>query len=434
MLLDVGNATQITTLFNDEILTLSESADWSVWMKDVRDISDNTIYIYMKAMERFWIWSLYNPVRIDESFPSFQARYRKSLRSGFEITVNEYSDKYQDEVEVKVCSCTPLSKVTINKELAGINSYFYFTEEMKMIEDHRFINKLYEKQREAKSFLSSVGVKPSSVALETHGKKVSYMPPYKLGKNRQKIKYFPLELFDEFLEMAAPRERLIYLLCGASSARIGQALNLTLYDIDYDRQEVWLLDPKSDDKDIYGNKRVVWLKKEYGIDMNTKNIHNKPDLQFKYPIPASYEPLFWMNDKYKEMFFRTLTEYTKSETFVSETVRYPRHPFVFTTKTGKRVGARDTLSRLKTILRKLSAKHTGYDWINGLGLHSLRHFFGHYMAEIYARTGEEAIISITREAMGHSNPESTFIYFNISRETQRVLLKNLSEEIYGKGY
>ncbi len=60
---------------------------------------------------------------------------------------------------------------------------------------------------------------------------------------------------------------MIYLICGACGARIGQALNLTLYDIDYEKLEIWLLDPKSDEKDIYGNKRREWLKKEYNIDM-----------------------------------------------------------------------------------------------------------------------------------------------------------------------
>lgn len=44
-------------------------------------------------------------------------------------------------------------------------------------------------------------------------------------------------------------------------AKIGQTLNLTIYDLDYVKKSHWLLDPKIDDKDIYQNKRNKWLRK-----------------------------------------------------------------------------------------------------------------------------------------------------------------------------
>jgi len=156
--------------------------------------------------------------------------------------------------------------VTINKEIAGINSYFYFTEESDLIEDHRFINHLHERHRASRSFLAGVQIKKSPLALEVSGPKRKYLPPYKVSRNRQTIKYFPMELYDELLENAKPRERLLYLLCGACSARIGQALNLTLYDIDYENREVWLINPKSDDTGLISVSRRVWLKDEYDID------------------------------------------------------------------------------------------------------------------------------------------------------------------------
>ncbi len=432
MLVQTGINTEITTMHNDDLLTLADSGEWSVWMEETRVMSKNTIFAFMKAMERFWVWSLYNPIGIKQSFPAYQAKYRKSLRKGFEIIHKEYSQELEHTVEINIHKCKPLAKVTINKEFAGINSYFYFMEESELIEDHRFINQLHERHRAARSFLSSVEVKSSSVVVALHGKKLKYMPPYKVTRNRQKVKYFPLELFDELLYLAKPRERLIYLLCGACSARIGQALNITLYDIDYDKKEVWLLDPKSDYPDIYGNKRKEWLASEYGIDSEGENEHNTADLQFKYPIPLYHEELTWLNDKYKDLFFGTLKEYTKSKTYVSESVRYPRHPFLLTTKSGKRAHARDTLSRFKTLLRKLSLAHDGYEWINDLGLHSLRHSFGHSMAELYARTGDDSLIMITMEAMGHGSEESTFVYFNISSETKKRILKKHSKQIHTK--
>ena len=362
MLIRKGNRISIVTLFKDELLTLLNSLDWYVWMKQVRDLSDSTIKVFMKAMERFWIWSLYNPIEISEAFHVYQAKYRADLRNGYEISITNKDEEFDYEIKFIVSKSQPLSKSTINKEIAGINSYFYFVDESKLIEDNRFVNLLYERHKSANGFLAGIQIKKSSLVLEAFGKKIKYLPPYKLPRNRDAVKYFPLNLFDELLTIAKPRERLIYLLCGVCSARIGQALNLTLYDIDYDKKDVWLLDPKGDSLDVYGNKRRVWLKEEYTIDMLDPNeIHNTDDLQFKYPIPLHHSPLFWLNEKkYKELFFSTLKEYTQSKTFVTESTRFPSHPFMFVTSTGKRVHQKDTLTRFKTNLRKLSQKFPEY--------------------------------------------------------------------------
>lgn len=431
MLIKKGKSVSIATLFDNELVTLIDSEDWYVWMKSTRDLSDNTIRVFMKAMERFWIWSLYNPIQSKELFHMYQARYRESLRHGYIITLECYDEAFGDSISYSICESKPLQKTTINKELAGINSYFYFVDESELLDDHRFINHLYEKHRQAKSFLSSIQIKKSKLALEAFGKKVRYLPPYKVSKNKHKIKYFPLELFDELLTIAHPRDSLIYLLCGACSARIGQALNLTLYDLDYNKKDIWLLDPKNDYTDISGNKRRIWLRDEYGIDMYEDGEHNTQDLQFKYPIPLHHEPLFWINEeKYKSLFFTTLVNYTSLPSYLSEYARFPRHPFLFITKTGKRVHARDTLSRFKTNLRKLSQKNIDYEWINELGLHSLRHMFGHYMAEIYARKSDDSLIQITMEAMGHSSPQSTMVYFKMSTNTKREILQKHADELY----
>ncbi len=432
MLVKCSEGISICTIFNDEMIELDNSLNWNIWLKRVRDLADNTISTYMTAMDKFWIWSLYNPVGYEEKFPSYQARYREALRNGYSIVQKVNDEDFNEDLEIEIFSSPPLEKITINKELVGINSYFYFNEEQELLYDHRFINHLYERQRNAKSFLSGIDIKSSTLALEAFGTRIQYLPPYKLKTRKKDIKYFPLELFDTLLEVSKPRDRLIYLLCGICSARIGQALNLTLYDIDYENQEVWLLDPKSDDKDIYGNKRRLWLKEEYGIDMLQSNIHNTPDLQFKYPIPLTRGPLFWINEeKYKTIFFNTLIEYQKSQEYVSEMVRFPRHPFFFTTSSGKRVHSRDTLSRLKSNIRKALEKAKYTKDISHLGLHSLRHQFGHAMAELYAKTGDDSLIKITQDAMGHASLDSTLVYFNISSETMKSCLKRATKNIHG---
>lgn len=431
MLVKSKKGISICTLFDNETITLDDSLEWSIWLKNVRDLAKSTINSFMKSMERFWIWSLYNPVEFNERFPSYQARFRIALRSGFVITKKIEDKETGDIIEINILESPPLEKITINKELAGINSYFYFTQEHELLYDHRFINYLYERQKRAKSFLSSIDIKPSRLAEKAFAEHVKYLPSYKIPRNRQEVKYFSPKLFDELLSVASPRDRLIYLLCGACGARIGQALNLTLYDIDYDKLEVWLIDPKSDEKDIYGNKRREWLKREYDIDMLVENEHNTLDLQFKYPIPITRSSLFWINEyKYKKIFFETLIEYRNSKEYVSESLRTPRHPFLFTTKTGKRVHARDTLSRFKTNVRKIHLKMNKKNELNNLGLHSLRHMFGHSMAEIYAKMGDDSLIKITQDAMGHSRLDSTLVYFNISSQTMKDAVLKASNLIY----
>ena len=56
--------------------------------------------------------------------------------------------------------------------------------------------------------------------------------------------------------------------------------------------------------------------------------------------------------------------------------------------------------------------------------------FGHFWAEIYARTGDERIIFTTQQAMGHSDLSSTLVYFDMSTETKKKLLKEKSKLIF----
>jgi integrase len=97
---------------------------------------------------------------------------------------------------------------------------------------------------------------------------------------------------------------------------------------------------------------------------------------------------------------------------------------------GKRVHSRDTLSRFKTSMRKVIQNKNFKKDISYLGLHSLRHMFGHAMAEIYARTGDDSLIKITQDAMGHSNLDSTLVYFNISSETMKEAISKATKDIH----
>lgn len=405
------------------MVELHKAKKWSYWMQNLQNFAPNTIHSFMKSMERFWVWSLHYPTDINETLPFYLARYREYLKSGFDIT--KIVDINMQSVPISIYKTRPMEKSTINKELAGIKSYFFFIEDIEMMQDNRFINTAYEKKKSEYSFLSSVNMKKANTNYELTAKKREFLKPYKTkAQSTNSIKRLPPKYFDALLDLSKPREKLIYLLCGACSARIGQSLNLTIYDLNYEKNEVWLLDPKGDDKDIYGNSRRKWLKQQYNIDIKHTKPHNSPDLQFKYPIPYEFEPLHWINPKYSTMFFTTLAEYVNSDTYMPEASRIPRHPFLFVTKTGNRLRARETNHRFKQALKKLKKIYSIKKDIEYLSLHSLRHMFGFNCATLYGHTGNDALLMWTKNAMGHSSLESTMVYFNMNYTLKKKLLED----------
>ena len=428
MKINIGNDYTLVFLYNNEMIELYQSKEWSYWMSNLQNLASNTITSYMKSMERFWIWSLYNNIKDNEAFPFYQARFREELRVGFQIEEEVIIDN--QKILIEIYSSNPMEKITINKEFVGIESYFFFIGDINLMEDNNSINRAYEKRKAQYSFLSSVNMKKSQINYELTASKRKFLKPYKnkVGNSRTRKSFFP-ELFDELLNFSQPRERLIFLLCGACSARIGQVLNLTIYDIDYNKQEVWLLDPKNDDKDIYGNGRREWLQENYNIDIRYDKPHNASDLQFKYPIPYEYEPLHWINPKYRTIFFSTLAEYVNSRYYLPEASRLPRHPFFFVTQNGKRLRSREVSKSFKNILKKLKNLENLKDDIEHFGLHSLRHMFGFICAELYGETGNDALIVWTKNAMGHSSLESTMVYFNMSYKKKKELLEKSLENI-----
>jgi integrase len=433
MIVQVGDKKRIANIINGETSILSNSEEWYVWMSILQNLSNSTIEMYMKSMDRFLNWSHHNPPQ-NESFAVYIAKYRNDLLYGYTLYEKVYDDLYGTEMEFPVFTSKPIEKATVNKELAGIESYLRFIEDDDLMRNEKFVDIVYERKRGEKSFLAGIDIKKSSSYLETFGKRKGFIVPYKAPKDVAKIRYFPPELYDSLLNIANPRQRLLYLLCGATSARIGQALNLTIYDIDFKDMQVWLLDPTGDDKGLDGIPRRLWLLDKYGIDAKKDKPHNHPGLRLKYPIPLNHEPLTWIGGKtYRQMFFDTWTEYRKSKFYVSEFSRFPAHPFAFTTSSGNRFLPADASKALKSDLLKLIAKSPGYEYILECGFHSLRHMFGHIMAEAYAMDKNDNLIFMTKEAMGHSNLDSTLRYFKLSKETKYKLIAAASSNIIGGG-
>lgn len=417
MMVKLGDGYVIAHKFDGKIIKLSEAYEWSLWLSKIRNCKPGTIYQFVKSMERFWVWSLYTDVQENENFPFYLARYMEANLSGYIITEKRFDEYLDDTIDLVIKNEKPKTKITINKELQGIKSFMHFVDQSSFIENKNFIDIFYERQKSKKGFLSALEIKKSSPFLDTFGKRKEHLKPYRMTvKSNKAIKAFPHKSFDALLKIANPREKLLYLLMGSCSARIGQAVSLTLYDVDFGQNEVWLLDPTSDDKDIYGNNRNKWLFSKYGIDIKHDKEHNNLTMQFKYPIPLKNEPLYWINEKYRKLFFETIYEYIDDPKYIKEKLRKKPHPFLFITRNGKRLTPRSILNTFKSHIRKLN--EAGHD-IPDLGLHSLRHMFGVVMSEIYAKTNDEAVMFITKEAMGHEVLESTLKYFNLTNETRR---------------
>ncbi len=104
------------------------------------------------------------------------------------------------------------------------------------------------------------------------------------------------------IKHAKYRDALLILLMGGSSARIGQACSLTLWDINERTREVYLIDPESDNTPHYLKTKMgrsERLMQKYSIIPSEATKASG----FKYPIPLSHAPLLWINDIVKYKFF-----------------------------------------------------------------------------------------------------------------------------------
>lgn len=417
MLLVTNKIAYMSILVGDNVYHLEGVSKYYKYLKLVKRNALLTIENKLNSLYHFWLWSLSNDVEFDEDLQLYFARYLLALEEGFKITNISNLCEFNEDIEILVYESKPKQLSTIEKEKRAVESFFKYMGTFKSKDyslDKNFLS--YNKQTKYNKG-SSYGLKMSKYMQNILLDDVSVLPS-KNTNIKGDIKAFPFKLFDDLLLLAKPRERLLYLLYGACSARLNQALCLTYYDIDYKSKNVWLIDPKSNNQLGYqGIARKQFLKDEYNIDILTDSAHNR--FNFKYPIPTNFKsrmPLFWLNNNYRKIFFDTLAEYSP----LPEVLRKPRHPFFFVRSSGKRLSSDEVYKSFKKHLNILAKKHPEHAYkLDGLGIHSLRHMLGSVMATIEAKlivSGQPEkthfIKWFTSNAMGHANPSSTEIYFN----------------------
>lgn len=420
MYLSIKDNDYYTVHINNQIYYFESLEKYIRDKRLLRKIKPNTLKGILSTLKTFIYWAMANPSKEEDDLYLYLAQFLQDEENGFEIYNSTFIEELNETVEYLEIKVKPKKPSTIDKDKSIIEDYLKSTDQELLKSFNLEKNVKSYNHRIKNSIHDGYGLKMGKMAQEVFLDNVS------LIKNddgtKEDIQAFPYQLYNTLLEIAKPRERLLYLLTGACSARVSQALNLTLYDFDYDNKRVWLIDPRSNDQlGIHGKGRKNFLKSAYGIDASKDKPH--VNIGFKAPIPLRYksrQPLFWIFRTYRNLFFETMPEYR----FIPESSRQPRHPFFFVTSSGARLTpqqAHETFSSHCNILKKKFPEYANQ--LDGIGLHSLRHMFGSIMATIQAKMiinkkalkydiPSDQFKIITKEAMGHRSLQSTNIYFN----------------------
>lgn len=419
MLLITDTHAYAAVKIGSDVVHLEGLSKYYRYLQLVRRNRVSTIENRLNAVYHFWLWTLCNATEVDEDLQLYFARYLVALEEGFIVHNETGIEDFDEKCEYEIFRSRPKMPSTIEKEKRAVESFLKYmgTIDAKKLELEKNFLGYAHRAKHGKG--AGYGLRMSKYMQEIFLDDVSILPAASspvIGD----IRAFPFVLFNDLLEIAEPREKLLYLLYGACSARLTQALNLTIYDIDYENMNVWLIDPRTNDQlGFHGRGRKTFLWEEYGIDATKQKPHKH--YGFKAPIPKNFKermPLLWLHNGYQTLFFETLADYNPPP----ESTRNPRHPFFFVTKSGKRLSSSFVNDRFGRHLKELKKMHPKFsNRLDGIGIHALRHMFGSVMATLDAKliiSGQSNLVPkdfirwFTGMAMGHRNNASTNIYFH----------------------
>lgn len=364
----------------------------------------NTVKRYVNAIHRFWIYSLFFPnvSWMELELEDYLEDYQEVLNRGFKITNQYFDEKIGANTEYTYFESEKTEDLYY--EFSALESYYEFVYDKnlnpkyELTKDHELViftgkanyDALDRQSKHGKG--SGYGLKAKGYVREALAEKETIFKRYKKfnkGKKKKPIgnMTFPFVFFDRLLDISDDRSKLLYLLCGASGARVGQALSLTQFDVDPLNQKVYLIDPKTEnvpiDEDgdiLYGQESRKHLLAKYGIDFRAGKYRRY--IQFKYPIPTDASPiqsLYFIREKYRKMFFETYSRYIKKIN--------RDYPMVFQTESSEPdniwlpSGAVEKLNRHLKELSILYPKEAKLLKIKNK-MHSFRHMFGTYIANI----------------------------------------------------
>lgn len=214
------------------------------------------------------------------------------------------------------------------------------------------------------------------------------------NKATRKLLDFPRESFPALINAAETwRDRSLWLLLGASGIRISEALNMLLADVDFEHQQVFVLDP---------NSRRPQLGES---DPNRFRFKGR-EIAYTYPIPELRRDLFY-----------ALTQYLNQE-FVPVTIPgTPSYLFQYVDQKRRGLPLIDCSYAALTQNFKRAVRDAGIpnpadgrEW----SLHSLRHMYGVYMLNDFPISPASGIFGLplvdVQMMMGHARIHSTAHY------------------------
>lgn len=424
---------------------------WMILLKRNYSFAYNTRNTYANALNIFLHYYIYHPQQKDQSLVDYLLEFREELLSGILITTERTikTKRIYQKIEYIILKKIPFKISTINTYMNGIQKYLFFLKDEKVGEkiDSLLTDEVDWEMLKRKSIYGKgggYGLIMSPLVAQVLGDKKKIIKNLKQDRLSSKLdSYFPPEIFHELLELSNDREKCLYLLCAFAGARIGQALSLTRDDYNYETREVFIVDPLSDETGPSGKiPRSRLLKSSYNIDME-KNPYKH--IASKYPIPLQYAELLWINRKYKNMFFKSLSTLNKGNPVIN------KHPFIFITSTGKILTPNESGRIFKRKIDKIKEK-ISKEWaissadlkisekeevnkyykylLNQLekstGLHSLKHMY----AVIWGDLASAEVISISNAqllcqfGMGHRSKSSIYEYFTLRSKTRANVPNN----------
>ncbi|CAA6800007.1 MAG: Unknown protein [uncultured Sulfurovum sp.] len=435
-----------------------------------RTKTHNTVKKYITAIHRYWIYSLFFPndssrIWLDFTFRDWLSEYEDALKKGFRVKMNCYGPQAKSQGDYFI------SKPVANtgQEFGFLESYFKYlydkdinplyelshNEELLIFSGARDYKALDTKAKHSKG--SGYGLKARGLARESLAERVTIFSEFKKHKKSYgkdhlyRNQVFPFDLYDELLDIADDRSRLLYLLCGATSARLGQALSLTKFDIDMHNKRVYLVDPRSDRTPLnqqgdalFGQEPRSKLLAGYKINFHAGKYLN---VQFKYPIPimrTAKQDMFFIRDEYREMFFETYARYRNK---IKDD-----YPMVFQTRSENKDNIwlpSNATDKFNRDIKKLKEKYPTH--AKRLNLkrkyHSLRHMFGQFIANMAYMNSDKLnrdhttrmpnleiknTIELYKEfcakKMGHESTASTDIYFNADFAVDSYIQMKIQEK------
>lgn len=425
------------------------------WFKELK-LNYNSAYnsrkLYARALDIFLHYYLYFPQKENQSLHEYLLDFREKLRTGFTIysmrTIS--TTRFSFTTNYEVFSIKPYTIGTINSYITALQYYFLFLKEQNIKIESMFTDHIDWNQLKTKSINSAgggYGLMMSPLLAQMLGPRKKIIRNIKDSRKAKGLaNYFPPELFLDLLKISNPRERAIYLLCGCAGARIGQALSLTRDDYNYDSQEVFIIDPLSDEMGPSGTiSRSILLKSQYNINMEELPYKY---LASKYPIPSQYAELLWINHYFKLEFFHELSATSKGNPIRNG------HPFIFNTSTGRilqpdqvyrsfRIKIKQLLNSIKEEWKE-KTNHasfdekikldTEYEYLssqlkNVKGMHSLRHMYAIMWADLAATSDElnmDDLQSLCAYGLGQTSISSVTLYFTLRKKTREKIINKVS--------